>query len=196
MSQRHSLVYETLADLKAAPTADQSFATLAGKLVFSDGLGGLYRFDASSTAADDATYLNVVQPTTGAGRWIRVIQRVRQLSNGLLEINGPVKRLYRQGTTTGTGGDVTLYLTDDNTASGTALFTSVIQISYEVLTASSGAASTMFGQRKSLSADLKTLVYTIARGNTTTLALVVGLAIPGLASVPAGTVVQFTIVGM
>lgn len=190
------LTLDTVNDLKAAPTQDAQLVLVLGVTAYGDGGGGFYRFDKTSTAANDTSYYNVVAPTAGSGRWVRVFQRVRPIGAGgnIIVANGSFKMIYAPGTTDA-NGRVTVYLTDDGTATGNAIFSTIMQ------TAGEGAANVtdpnnmLIGARYSLSADRKTLVYQFARGNSSVISLL-GATILGMRTAAPGSPVVVRIDGM
>lgn len=72
----HALGFDTAAELRAVgrPTAVQS-AWLRGGAAVGDGDGGQWRWDAASTATDDGVAVLLPDGHTGAGRWVRVLDR-------------------------------------------------------------------------------------------------------------------------
>lgn len=70
-----STVVDTLAILRLTTYSDHKTVWLLGQLAAGDGGGGLYYFDAASTAADAP--MAVVRPTAiavgSAGRWLKHI---------------------------------------------------------------------------------------------------------------------------
>lgn len=189
------LTLDTLTDLRAAPTQDGQLVLVLGALTYGDGLGGFYRWSDNITPAEDATYYNVIAATGSAtGRWIRVFQRVRTVGANVLVANGSFKQLYCPGVTD-SNGRVTLYLTDDGTANGNALFSTIMQTAGEGTDAVTQPNAALVGSRYSVSVDRKTLVYQFSRGSTTTLGAL-GLTILGLVAAPSGANVTVRIDGM
>lgn len=189
------LTLDTLADLAALPTQDGQIVLVLGAAAYGDGLGGFYRFDKSSTAAADA-YNNIVLPTTGSGRWIRVFQRVRKLgsTSNILVSNGSFKMIYAPASTDA-NGRVTVYLTDDGTATGNAIFTTIMQTAGEGTANVTNPNDTLIGARYSLSADRKTLTYQFARGNSSVLSIL-GVTVLGMRAAASGSPVVVRVDGM
>ena len=191
------LVYDTLAALRAAPTGDSDVVLMVGKAGLGDNLGGLYRYSATSTDAEDTAYLNVVQPAAVAsgapGRWQRVVTRAKAYPQGVLVMNGAVKTFFAAGTTNA-AGDVTLFLTDTNTAAGNPLFTQVFFNDSRATTAATGPANAVTSYVKTLAADLRQTTHGFFKANAVTVTL--GLVYAPFAAVGAGIPVQFRIEGM
>lgn len=190
------LTLDTVNDLKAAPTQDAQLVLVLGVTAYGDGGGGFYRFDKTSTASNDTTYYNVVQPTAGSGRWVRVFQRVRPIGAGgnIIVANGSFKMIYAPGTTDA-NGRVTVYLTDDGTATGNAIFSTIMQTAGEGTANVTDPNNMLIGARYSLSADRKTLVYQFARGNSSVISLL-GATILGMRTAAPGSPVVVRIDGM
>lgn len=189
-----------LADLQNAPVTSNQVVLVTGKMAMTDGLGGFYRWDPTSTADADMGFMNVIPSNVSStGRWLRIFQRARNLAQGVLVTTGGVRTLYALGVTD-SNGRFTVNLTEENTTTGTALFTEVWQTAGE----STGTASTpndvVLGSRYSLSSDRKILAYQFSRGGMTTLGStllnIAGAIIPGLRSVPAGTPVAVRVDGI
>lgn len=184
-----------LSDLRITPVMPNKIVMLVGRTAIGDNLGGFYRFDTAATGSDEMTYLNTINSSlTTKGRWVRVFQRARTITGGGIMVNnGGVKNFYISGTTNASG-DVVLNLTDDNTATGNALFSEIWSITAISTTDANGPATAVQSYRKSLPAGLKTLTYGFYRANAITITL--GGVIPPVASVGAGTIVQFRIDGI
>lgn len=190
---------DLLTNLRAMPIADNQRIFMVGKSAMGDNLGGFYRWDSSSTAAEDLTFMNVVISNLSAtGRWVRIFQKAKTYAQGILVNNAGVKTMYLPGTTD-SSGNVTVNLTDDNTATGNPLFTEVWITAGMASVAAATANDVLTGSGK-VSADLKTMTYSFARGNSTTLGstllALAGLIIPGLRAANAGVAVQLKVEGI
>ena len=187
-------IVNVMADLKAMTPAANQNILLIGKTTVGDGLGGFYRWDASSTADEDLTYLNVIMSTvTSSGRWLRIFQKVRMTAGGAkLVMNGGVKTLFVTGTTDA-NGQIVVPLTEDGTAGGTALFNTIDSIVVTPQTDAVGPADAVQSYRKNLAANNKTATYGFYKANALTLTL--GLVYSPFASIGAGTIVKFTVQG-
>lgn len=186
---------DLIANLKALPIADGTVVLLVGATSLTDGLGGFYRYSMSSTAAEDTRFWNVVASTVSAtGRWIRIFQRVRTVGSGYLVTNGGFKEFFMP-TTLDANGRATVYLTDDGTATGNPIFSEVWTTQGDGAAAGSTANDSVIGSKRSLSADLKTLVYQFSRGSSVTVTLL-GVLVPGLTAAPAGTAVVVRVSGV
>jgi len=191
----------TVADLKMQPVSTDTILLLVGKEHLADGLGGFYRWDVSSTLDEDMAFLNVIKSSVSStGRWVRIFQRVRQFSHGVLVSVGGVKTFYVLGKATDANGLVTAYLTDDGTPTGNALFSSVWTAQGQAIANAGSANDLVVGGQKSLSSDMKTLVYQFARGGSVTLGAsltaLLGLVIPGLRPPGTGTPVTLIVTGL
>lgn len=186
--------YDLLADLVAAPVTAGATAFFAGRTVIGDGQGGLYRWDASSTATEDTKFLNVVASSvSSAGRWIRVFQRARVLPHGILVMNGGVKTFFASGVTAA-DGTVSLSLTMDNTAGGEAIFTEIwsnTSIARTVSTTPGGAVQSFLVEE---AANLKSTKHGFCKANVLTLAL--GLLYNPFIMVGAGVNVRTRVEGV
>jgi hypothetical protein len=164
------LTLDTLTALRAAPVAEGQLVLVLGVSSYGDGLGGFYRWVSTASAPEDTIYNNIVISSISpdSGRWMRVFQRVRTVGPNTLISNGSFKTLFCPASTD-LNGRVTIYLTDDGTATGNALFSTVMQTSGEGTAPVTDPNNMLIGSRYSMSADLKTLVYQFARGNSATL---------------------------
>lgn len=93
--------------------------------------------------------------------------------------------------TVGSNGEVTFYLTDDLTAGGEALFTDVLHSTVTAVVNATAAADVIYCSLKSLSVDLKTLVYRCTKGRATLSSLIN----PTVLDAPSGTVVSLMVIG-
>ena len=194
MAQRDVLQLGTLAELKACPVSPGARVFLAGKNAVGDNLGGFYRWDEAATGAEDAAYMNIVPSSRSAtGRWRRIFVRNIQYPHGVLTFNGGIKTFYASGVTNA-NSDIMLYLTEDNTPAGAALFTEIwSNVSRSTATAN-GPSSAVQSYTKSLSADLKQTTHGYYKANALTITL--GLVYAPFASVGAGIPAQFEITGV
>lgn len=188
---------ELIAGLKSMPvSAMPTIALVVGATSTSDGLGGFYRWTAGDTSTEDTRFYNVVASTVAGanGRWIRIFQRLRTMSGGYLVSNGGFKEFFFPGTLDA-NGRITVYLTMDGTATGAAMFTEVWTTQGDGAAAGTGANDSIIGSKRSLSSDLKTLVYQFVRGSSVTVSLL-GLVVPGLTQAPSGTAVVVRVSGI
>lgn len=186
-------IVNTLADLKALQPATNQIVLMVGKTLVGDNLGGFYRWDSSASGSDD-TYVNIVVSNVASnGRWVRVFQKARSVGGGILVNNGGIKTFYISGTT-GSNGKITLNLTDDNTATGNALFSEIWSILPNPQTNAAGPADAVQSYRESMAANLKTTTYGFYKANAVTITL--GLFLTPVASIGAGTVSQFRLDGI
>lgn len=193
-------VAPNLAALKASAGKPDTLTILMYRAAPSDGLGGTYYWDAASTEAEDSTYLNIIAPATGAGRWKRIIARVTVLPQGVLVSNNGVKTLYASASVVGSAGQATLNLTTDNTASGPAIFSEIWEntsmVKPPLVAANVEDNITCICQTEAL----KTTTHVAVRGSKTTLPSVatalLGLIITSQRYAPAGTVLRITVTGI
>lgn len=190
------LTLETIAQLRDAPINEGQVVLVLGAVTYGDGLGGFYRWVATNTSSEEATpYFNVIKSDLGAtGRWVRTFQRVRIVGPNILVINGGFKTVFAPATTDA-NGRVTVYLTDDGTAAGVGLFSTVMMTTGEGTTPQIDANNIIFGGRYSMSADMRTLTYQFARGNSATVSLL-GVNILGMRAAATGTNVVVRVDGM
>lgn len=201
MGSVSTLTVATISDLKVAPMSPDTLVLVVGKATMMDNLGGFYRWDSSSTADEDLDFLNVIKSSnSAAGRWVRVFQRAKVYPGGVLVNTGGVKTFYILGKTTDVAGLVTAYLTEDGTATGKPLFSTVWGTTGSASTLATSANDIVIGGQKLLSSDLKTLTYQFARGNSTvlgtTLSALIGLVVPGLRPPLSGTPVSILVYGV
>lgn len=196
-SSKSVIVCDTVADLKAAATADADVALLVSKAAPGDNLGGIYRYSAASTEAEDMAYLNVIRPAAAAtgtpGGWLRVVQRAKTYPQGVMSMNGIVRTFFASGTTNASG-DVILFLTEDNTATGVPLFKQIWFNDSKATVNATGPANAVTSYVKTLATDLRQTTHGFFRANALTVTL--GLVYSPFAAVPAGVPVQFRIEGV
>lgn len=200
MNAKDILKVSLLADMQNAPVSADTIIFLVGKDTMGDGLGGFYRWDASATGSLDAQYLNIVPSNkSSSGRWVRIFQRARNLSHGVLVNNGGVKSFYAPSTVDANSQSL-INLTEENTANGTAIFSEVWSTNGESIVNVTDPNDVVIGVRKTLSANKKQLTYYFARGNTTTLGSallnILGLVIPALRPAAVGTSVIIKVEGI
>lgn len=196
-----TITVDTLNSLRSQPVSEDTILLLVGNGSVRDGFGGFYRWDATSSTDEDMVFLNTVKSSvTPNGRWVRIFQRARQVPQGIFVSVGGVKTLYILGKVTDSAGLVTAYLTEDNTATGTPLFSSVWTAQGQAIANATSANDLVVGGQKSLSSDLKTLTYQFARGGSVTLGssllAIAGLVIPGLRPPASGTPVTLIVTGL
>lgn len=190
-------IANVLSDLKVMkPITPNQQVLLIGRDSVGDGKGGFYRWDSTdTTSAQDDTYLNVVTSSVNGatGRWVRVFQRARNTTGGVLVNIGGVKTYFTSGTTD-SSGNITINLTEENTSGGTALFTNIMSIQANPQTNANGPSDAVQSYRKSLSTNLKTTTFGFYKANALTITL--GLLYSPFASVGAGVPVQFRVEGV
>lgn len=191
------IAIDLISGLRSTPVSTMNtIALVVGGATLGDGLGGFYRWDGTSTTVEDTRFYNVVASSSRAtGRWIRVFQRVRTVASGYLVSNGGFKEFFMPAVLN-SSGQVTIYLTDDGTATGNPLFSEVWTTQGDASGTPATANDSIIGSKKSLSTDLKTLVYQFVKGGNTTLTGLLGLVIPGLTGAPAGTAVVVRVSGI
>lgn len=190
------LTLDTIADLRTAPVQDGQLVLVLGAVSYGDGLGGFYRWAATSTATEESSpYFNVIAATgVGTGRWVRTFQRVRVAGPNIVVTNGGFKTVFCPGTTD-SNGRVTVYLTDDGSATGTALFSTVMMTSGEGTAVQTDPNNVLIGGRYSMSSDMRTLTYQFARGNSSVLS-VLGTTVLGMRAAAVGTSVAVRVDGI
>ncbi len=190
----HLGILNNITALKNHPVDTDTMIFVVGKETIGDNLGGFYRWDSASTSPEEMGYANIiVSNKIATGRWLRVFQKVKNYSHGILLNNGGIKTFYATGTTNA-NGEVTLNLTEENTAGGTPLFKEVwFNDSKSTMTAT-GPGDAVTSYVKSLSSNLKVTTHGYFKANALTITL--GLLLAPLASVGAGINVQFRIEGI
>ncbi len=204
MASKDTLRIKDLADLRSAPVSADTTALLICKTTVGDGLGGFYMWDASASGDEDTTYMNTIPSSVSTtGRWVRIFQKVRTYPQpvgvGTLVKNGGVKNLY-VSSVINSNSEVTIYLTDNGTATGNALFKEIWSTDAEVTANVASSNDVVIGCRKSVSADLKTITFAFSRGNNQTLGAtllsIAGTVIPGLRGAQTGLPVLIRIDGV
>jgi hypothetical protein len=195
MTQTRDMIQLPLiADLRAAPVSDGARAFVPGGNAPSDGLGGIYRWDPSVTAAEDAAFLNIVASNvTSTGRWVREFQRAQQLPHGVLVNIGGVKTFYADGVTIA-GGTASLILTMDGKDSGEPIFKKIWHNVARARTTAQTASDAVQSFLMAEANDLKSTKHGFTKANVTT--IVLGGLISPLAMVGANVAVSFKIEGI
>lgn len=185
-----------MAELKTAPIADSTVVFVSGIGSAMDNNGALYRYNMANTATtDDTKYFNVIKSTQNTtGAWERLNVRMRDYPQGTLETNGARKTFWVRGTTNA-NGEVTVYATTDNTATGPAIFNQIIFHAVNSQTPAATPNDVVTGCVKTESADRKIIVYRFAKGGSTTVSLL-GAIVAGLSTPATGTPVMIKIDGM
>lgn len=189
---RHMAIQNTLADLQAATVNDGDIVFLLCKSTSSDGLGGFYRWDASSTVAADTTFMNtVVSNQSATGRWVRVFQRAATLPQGVLVNMGGVKTLFATAICN-SSGQATVNLTMDNTTTGVPIFNTILSNTSKCIQAQANPTAAID-------------TYVVSQSTTSTthgaykpnaVSLTVGLLYNPYSAVAAGTPLSFRVDGM
>lgn len=198
---RATLRVDTLEDLRDAPVEDASMVIVIGRMNRNDGMGAFYQWSAAATDPEDTAFFNVIPSrVSSTGRWLRVAQRARARgATDYLILSGGVRTLFAYGATDA-NGEVTVYLTEDGSATGSPIFGNVWMTVGQATTNAATPNDIVTGARKSLAADLKSVTYRFARGNSqtlgNTLAALLGTVITGFRVPPTGTPVIIRIDGV
>ena len=188
------IIVNTLAELQSYDGATDVVLIMVGATSRDDGRGGIYRFDMSSTESEDLVYLRVVKPANmTTGRWKRINSKVEVYPHGTLVINQNVKTFYAQATTDASG-EITLNLTKENTAGGTAIFSEVWFNDSRANVTATTISNAIQSYVKNTSANLKTTTHGYYKANALTITL--GLVYSPFTSVGAGVQVQFRVEGI
>lgn len=194
MSEKSPVVVNNLAQLKALKGAADTIVFMTSRAVMGDSQGGFFWFDEHSTEEENLTYLSIVKPTgQDTGRWKRVFDFVKVLPHGTLVTKQGIKTFYAQGMTNA-NGEITLNLTLENTANGTAMFSQIWFNDSKSTVAAASPSNAVTSYVKSLSANLKTTTHGYFRANAVTISL--GLLYAPFAAVPANVPIQFQITGI
>lgn len=184
-------VFNTIADMQTQKGTSNSVAYVIGGTAIQDFRGAFYVWDASSTLAQDMTYYNVIQVNgVTTGRWIRSNQSSVPLPQGMLFRIGPLKILAASGTSNASG-EFVLNATLDNTATGTAIFSSILFNSTMATEGSTTPNNAVNGLVKSVGTGNKVITYRYTKGNN--------IGILGAASIVqagSGISVQCFVVGL
>lgn len=184
----------TLTELKATPVVQNKIVFMVGKDTLTDNQGGFFRWESTSTATEDNTFLNVVTSSISGvttGRWLKIFTRARQFPGGTLVYLGGGMKQYFGSATTDSNGEVILPITEENTVGGTAIFNQVFASFADPVTVATGPATAVQSYKKAVTA--KTITWGFYRANALTVTL--GLLFTPVASIGAGTVVNFVIFG-
>lgn len=201
MSGAEVMRADNVTELKNLGIAPSKIAFMVAKAVMGDNLGGFYRWDPDASGMEDTTYLNTIPSNLSeTGRWIRVFQKAQMLGgNAVMVRNGSLKTVYTPGVTN-SSGEVVVYLTDTGLSTGNAIYTEVWSSQCEATANLSSANDALVITRKTLSNDLKTLTYVLARGNNQTLGgtllAILGTVITGLRAAPSGVVCSVRVDGI
>ena len=189
------LVVKYLTDLRAQPVSADTLVYMVCATDPYDNLGGVFRWDSGSTVAEDSLNYNVVAATgVGTGRWVRVLTRARTLPQGTLLNLGNVKILIASGTTDSSGTCV-FNLTLENTASGTAIFSSLMFATSVSELAAASAPDAVVGYKMDVT-NVKTRKFGYYKSNAIT--GTVGALLNGtpVQNVGAGVAVQMLAIGV
>lgn len=193
MSMKVALNLDTIVDLKAAPIADGAIFWVTGAVSAGDGRGGCYKWSPGSTAQVDNRFYRVVKSNLSeTGRWMRTYSFSRELPQGIFgsSANG---RILNAATTLDINGECVINLTEDNTPTGTALFSEVWTVTYDPRPANlTDPNNIVVGNVKSLTA--KVLTCKFSRGNSLVGAL--GLTLLGMRAAAQGTPVNIRVEGL
>lgn len=194
---QHVVTVPTLADLQAFAGNPGSTALLLGRVTMGDNDAAMFYWDATSTESAESTYLNVVVATgVATGRWKRTIVRTRTLPHGILAIDGKRKTFWSTANyVTDVNSKCQIYLTEDNTANGTAIFSEIWFNTSQALTLATVANDMIFSNVNALAGDLKSTTHIFARGNSQTITIL-GILSLGFRIVPQGTSVRFRVDGI
>ncbi len=188
-------IVNTITELKQRSFGPGITILSGGRTANLDGGGAIYQWDATSTATEDTTTYNVVKSdmntTNQPGRWIKMFQRVIVYPGGYLVRIGDFKIWIATKNTS--SAEAVFYLTEDNTANGTALFTTIITSIGKANGTASNANDAIIGYLKAQ--DAKSVTYGFARGNSSILSIL-GLTVLGLRDVPTNTPVAVIVFGM
>lgn len=153
-------VFNTIADLKLQKGNANAVVYVIGGTTTEDFRGAFYKWDNSSVASEDMTNYNVIQVTgLNTGRWMRTNQTSQALPQGTLFRLGPLKILSASGVTNASG-EFVLNATLDNTAGGTAIFSSILFNTTSATVGSSSPNDAVNGTIKTTTAKVITYRYT------------------------------------
>lgn len=192
-------IYQTKNDLPGS-AQDKAMVFLMGVATENDNMGGLFQY--SDTAADSVDDRNVLAvPGKSTGRYIRKNAKTVVLPHGIIAFLGSLKLFFTTANyTIGSDSKCMLYLTQDNTAAGTALFSQILWNSSRAIGTAATSNDIILSQAETLPVDLKSTTHIYARGNSTTIGATItallNTVLPGLRAGSIGTSVQFFIVGI
>lgn len=189
-----------MADLRTLVGTDNSVVFLLGGTSPGDSKAGIYRW-VPSTGSDSLTYMEKITVTgNNTGYWSRVFINTAVYPQGVLTKNGMVKTFFSTATyTTDSNGEATFYMTEENTLTGTPIFTEIWSNTSRVVpptTSSIVANDLITGTCKIQTANLKSTTHAFTRGNQQSFSLGALVSTLGLRPAPSGVLVQFTIVGI
>ena len=167
-----------------------------GRTSVGDGNSAFFRWDPTSTAAEDLTYMAVVKSNrTTVGRWVRVFQRNVTVPQGTLVMNGGVKTLY-VAAVTDSNGRATINLTYENTPTGTPIFSEVWKNDSRarINASTQNEAVSSYMVQSAEATSFKTTTHGYYKPNAVT--LTIGLVYAPIANIGAGTTVLFEVVGI
>lgn len=187
-----------VAELKAQPGNTDNVVLTTGTITKGDLGSALYYFDPlDTTTADDTVNYNTVVPTSGIGRWKKVITRTMVLPHGTLYMNAG-KRDFFCNSVTAADGTCLINLTMDNTTNGTPIFTEVLFDDSKANINLVNINDAIGSCRKLLSANKKQLTHVFYTGNTSALNVAViasGVTTSAFKPAPTGTSVIFAVTG-
>lgn len=185
----------TLPDLRTLlPTQDRVYFLLGRDSIY-DGKGGFYRYDSTSTDTVENYYMNVLGSNLSTvGKFKRIFAKTFALPGGILSINAGIKTYYCTGTTN-SSGEITINRTVDNTSNGASIFTEIWGTTIMPVAIATGPAEAVQSYPRTAPAvSNKTVTYGFYKANAVT--VTVGLLLTPVASIGAGTSVNFIIVGI
>ena len=171
-----------------------ALATPVISTTFGDSVGlgtfGSLAAAGSSTLTGQVTSTSVNLPNCSSftGRYAELSQpAISTVYNSLTPFTNAI--LWQGTANTASNGTVTFYPTTDNTATGTALFRTIVNVSGNPWNNTSSAIAVQVVGGKSISADLRTVVFNVVQGTN--------LALGGatMAFAPAGIAVMCSIIG-
>jgi len=197
---KHVISCPTMADLRTLVGTENSVALLLGGTTPGDSKAGIYRW-VSSTGTDSLAYMEKITVTGNTtGYWSRVFINTTVYPQGVLVRSGMVKTLYSTATyTTDANGEATFYMTEENTLTGTPIFTEIWSNTSRVVppaTSSVTANDLITGTCKIQAANLKSTTHAFTRGNAQSFSIGALVSTLGLRAAPSGVSVQFTVVGI
>lgn len=189
----------SVADLKTVNPTPGMIVFLLGRAAPYDGMGGHYRWDPNASETEDTRFIkSFPSDSSSSGRWVRVVQNIQELPQGVLVINGGIKTLYGKATTV-SGGTASINLTLDGTSTGAAIFQEVWRNSSEPNANAATVNDVVKGGRKSLDANLKSTTHLFFKPNPVTFtlaAITAGLLFNPNTNAPSGIPILFEIEGI
>lgn len=191
---RSIMVVYSINDLKSKPVTDSTIYYLVGKTAKGDNLGATFTWNSTSTATEDLTYLNVIAHNTGGtGRFERVNIKTIQLPHGVLTMNSGKKEFFTTNTINASSETLT-YLTYENTATGTPIFTDLWSAMATPVINAATANDVITSCIKVISSDLKQITFKFAKGNTSVISLL-GVNVISLTNATTGTSIKYKFEG-